>query len=214
MDIIFARHGNTFSPGERVVFIGANEDVPLVARGEEQAHRLAGALGASGILPAAVYCAPLQRTRRYAGIVAEVLALGSPPFTDPRLTEIDYGDWIGLTNEEIGKNPVQKENLRRWDDEMTWPRDANWGGSEEKLRAGLKGFLDDIHRGFRAGDIVLVVTSSGILRYFALMALGVDAPRNPHFPFKMRTGNIGKIRETGDAYEIPYWDTAPGAVPI
>ena len=89
MDIICARHGNTFAPGERVVFVGANEDVPLVPSGEEQALRLGAALREARIAPAVVLCGPLQRTRRYAELVAEKLGLGMKPIVDARLTEID-----------------------------------------------------------------------------------------------------------------------------
>ena len=45
MDILCARHGNTFAPGQRAVFVGAKEDLPLTEEGETQARDLAIALG-------------------------------------------------------------------------------------------------------------------------------------------------------------------------
>lgn len=210
MDIICARHGNTFAPGERVVFVGANEDVPLVPSGEEQALRLGAALREARIAPAVVLCGPLQRTRRYAELVAEKLGLGMKPIVDARLTEIDYGDWAGLTNEEIASKLGQGEDLRLWNEQGRWPGRANWRGSEDEIKTGVAALMK-LLSGELGGKTVLVVSSNGILRYFAMAAAGAAAKSDPRFPFKMRTGNYGIIRANDDKYAIVSWDVAPGA---
>ena len=46
--ILLARHGNTFGPGDRIVWVGAQEDLPLVEKGEEQARALGNALRGAG----------------------------------------------------------------------------------------------------------------------------------------------------------------------
>ena len=68
--LLFARHGNTFGPGDKVVWVGRETDLPLVDKGLEQAAAAADALKRKGLIPDAIYCASLQRTRRFATIVA------------------------------------------------------------------------------------------------------------------------------------------------
>lgn len=212
MDIVCARHGNTFAPGDRIVFVGAHEDVPLTPEGEAQARRLAGALRDAALAPALVLCGPLQRTRRYAELVVETLGLGVKPIVDARLTEIDYGDWAGLTNEEVSSKLGQGEDLRLWNEQGWWPGRAHWGGSEDEIKAGVAAIMT-LLGGELAGRTVLVVSSNGILRYFALTAAGAAARSDPRFPFKMRTGNYGIIRAGGDKWGVVSWDVNPGAAP-
>ena len=212
MDIVCARHGNTFAPGDRVVFVGAHEDVALTPEGEAQARRLAAALRDAALAPAVVLCGPLQRTRRYAELVVETLGLGVKPVVDARLTEIDYGDWAGLTNEEISSKLGQGEDLRLWNEQGRWPGRAHWGGSEDGIKTGVAAIMK-LLGGELAGRTVLVVSSNGILRYFAMAAAGAAAKSDPRFPFKMRTGNYGIIRAGGDKYDVVSWDNTPGAPP-
>ena len=86
--LLFARHGNTFGPGDKVVWVGRETDLPLVEKGLEQAAAAAEALRRTDLIPDAIYCASLQRTRRFAAIVAEassVAPVGSKRSTVPPL---------------------------------------------------------------------------------------------------------------------------------
>jgi len=214
MDVICARHGNTFAAGDRVVFIGRNENMPLTEKGEAQARALAAALARARVAPAAVFCGGLARTRRYADLVAEGIALPRPPVTDERLNEIDYGAWAGLTNEEVESKLGQGEDLRLWNEAGVWPRRAGWGDGEAAIRSRVADFLEMVRRDFAPADTVLVVSSNGVLRYFALAVLGAEAGRYPRFPFKMRTGNIGKIHDLAGRATLAFWDAAPGSAPL
>ena len=214
MDILCARHGNTFGPGDRVVWVGANEDVPLTAEGENQARRLAAALKSSGIEPAAVFCSSLQRAKKYASIVVDDLALDAKPLIHTALTEIDYGDWSNLTNHEVETKLGQGEALRLWQDENIWPKNSHWGGSEEEMRRVIAELLGAIGKDFSPAAAVLVVTSNGILRFIAEEALGPRAARDPHFPFKTATGNVGKIHAESGILSIAYWNEIPGTRPL
>lgn len=214
MDILCARHGNTFGPGDRVVWVGANEDVPLTAEGENQARRLAAALKNSGIEPKAVFCSSLQRAKKYASLVVDDLTLGAKPLIHPALTEIDYGDWSNLTNLEVESKLRQGEAMRHWNEKNVWPKNSHWGGSEEELRRVIAEFLHAIRKDFSPDAAILVVTSNGILRFVAAEALGAQAVRDPHFPFKMATGNVGKIRVESGIMSIAYWNEIPGTRPL
>jgi len=54
---------------------------------------------------------PLRRARETADLIAERLGLGAP-VVDPRLVEIDYGTWEGLTQAEVRLR--WPDELRRW----------------------------------------------------------------------------------------------------
>lgn len=209
MDILCVRHGNTFAPGARVVYVGGKDDPALTEEGETQARDLAIALARARVPVAGVFCAPLERTRRFAEIVALSLALPMLPVADARLTEIDYGDWTGRTNEEIVGDLGQGEALCQWNEGGVWPQESHWAESEADLKRRVAAFYAMLRERFSEDDTVLVVSSNGVLRYLAREALGETAKSDPRFPFKMRTGHIGKIRERGGRAEIPYWNRPP-----
>jgi broad specificity phosphatase PhoE len=71
--------------------------VPLSEEGRSQARRLAGRL--RGERFDVIYASDLSRAVETASIVAE--PHGLPVRTDPRLREFDFGQWEGLTWDEI-----------------------------------------------------------------------------------------------------------------
>jgi broad specificity phosphatase PhoE len=66
MQLILARHGNTFESNETPTWVGAQNDLPLTAAGLKQAKNLALYIKNNNIKLDAVYCGPLRRTRIYA----------------------------------------------------------------------------------------------------------------------------------------------------
>jgi len=96
--IILVRHGHVegISP-ER--FRG-RADLELTSEGRRQAQATARRSHASWI-PAAVYASPLNRCRT----TAEALGrpFGLTPTVVPGLIDIDYGEWQGLTPDEVGR---------------------------------------------------------------------------------------------------------------
>jgi probable phosphoglycerate mutase len=83
MQILFVRHGNTFDPGDKVVWVGGETDLPLVDKGGAQAQAVAEALRRCNLVPDRIFAASLQRTRRTADIIAAELGL-PPPIVDER----------------------------------------------------------------------------------------------------------------------------------
>ena len=91
-DLFLARHGETeWSLNGRHT---GSTDLPLTARGEERAIALQSRLAVIDF--AAVYSSPMTRALR----TAEIAGFPSPTVT-PLLCEFDYGDYEGLTTEQI-----------------------------------------------------------------------------------------------------------------
>jgi probable phosphoglycerate mutase len=205
MEIVFARHGNTFNPGDKVVWVGRETDLPLVEKGLAQAAAAAEVLARVRLVPDVIYAASLKRTKRFAEIIAETLGLAAP-IIDRRLDELDYGAWAGRTNEEIAQGgPLAQSAMDEWNRSDAWPAVAGWVSQEADVLDAVRRFA--IER-LASGDHVrpLVVSSNGILRFLPRALL---APQIQRDSFKMKTGHLGVIDcENGDA-SLRYWDVAP-----
>src|SRR5258705_1596824 len=96
--LYFARHGETVANVEHR-FQGRN-DTPLTELGRRQARMLADILAGCVALRAhpRFVSSPLPRTRTTMEIILDALGLPREYETDPRLMEIDLGDWSGLTD--------------------------------------------------------------------------------------------------------------------
>jgi ribonuclease H / adenosylcobalamin/alpha-ribazole phosphatase len=161
---VLLRHGDTrLSPEHR--FSGLR-DVPLSADGTRQAQAAACRL-ATGPPIDAVVSSPLKRAVGTAAIVARELALTA--VIDDDLRETDFGEWEGLTLEEI---------------QQRWPAAAAvWRGDPEQAPPGGESFAATAHRVNRAcdrllrshgGQTVLVVSHVTPIKILLCRALGVS----------------------------------------
>lgn len=205
--LLLARHGNTFAPGERAVWLGSQRDLPLVASGEAQARALAEALRAARLVPPAVVSGGLLRTRRTAEIVAAALGLPTPT-ADRRLDEIDYGGWEGLATGEVDAlGPEAAAAQRAWNERDAWPAGAGWLPDETTLRARLADFV----AAWRDQPApAMVVTSAGILRFLVRLLLPETAWDRPSY--KMRTGRLGVIAFEDGTARLVAWDVGPSDI--
>lgn len=201
-ELLFARHGNTFDPGDRVVWVGRETDLPLVEKGLAQAAAAAEALRRTGLIPDAIYAASLKRTRRFAEIVAEALKLPAPVI-DPRLDELDYGRWAGRTNDEIAaEGPAAQAAMEGWNTADAWPAEAGWVSRQDDILRAVAEFAADRLAPGRH-DRPLVVSSNGVLRFLPRVLL----PAAAHRPsFKMRTGGLGVIERDATGNRLRCWD--------
>src|SRR5262245_54561599 len=95
MRLFALRHGETVWTRERR--FSGSRDLPLTPQGERQAHALAEALAGERV--AAIYASPLERTRGTAEIIARAQRLSV--IVEPGLREMAFGDWEGLTRDEV-----------------------------------------------------------------------------------------------------------------
>lgn len=95
MKIYLLRHGTTDWNAARR--IQGQTDIPLDAEGERIAKLTGEALAAEGITFSHVFSSPLRRAYR----TAQLAAPGAEILTDPRITELNFGAFEGLSVEEM-----------------------------------------------------------------------------------------------------------------
>jgi broad specificity phosphatase PhoE len=161
MTFYLARHGRSLGEG---LFLGQS-DPGLSEEGRGQAEALAEGLAGAGI--ERIVCSTLRRSSETAAILGERLKL--PVEQDPRLRELGYGRWDGLSWTQI---------------EERWPKDAqrklaDWWGvtpqggeSQAAFLNRVKAFWEDLQ--FSRGT-TLVVGHAGVNGLLAELAQSPDA---------------------------------------
>jgi probable phosphoglycerate mutase len=164
--LLLIRHGEVDANVE-FRFLGRRDD-PLNETGLAQAERI-GELCTS--LPIdAVYSSPKQRARTTAEAIAA--AAGSVLKLDPRLVELDFGDWEGLTRRQIiDGDPGRREFIVRWDRDPALA--APGGESLAAVQERVVGFADDMVQS-HAGATLAVVSHMGPIK--ALLCAALDVP--------------------------------------
>jgi len=117
--IILARHGET-EWNVADVFRG-QVDIDLSETGVKQAKLLAEYLSTSEI--EAIYSSPLKRARKTAEIIARPHKLKVS--ADPDLTDFDFGQWQGLSHEEVKEK--YGDLYTKW---VTHPEQVSMPGGE------------------------------------------------------------------------------------
>jgi broad specificity phosphatase PhoE len=176
--LVLVRHGET--QWSRTGRHTGRTDVPLTELGQRQAEALGRTLGGRSF--AAVLVSPLQRAtetlRRASLDAARVRVL-------EELVEWDYGDYEGLTTEEI---------RRRVPDWTIWT--APVPGGESAADVGRRADLA-ISRALEESGDVAIFSHGHLLRVLAARWLGLDVPAGRHFALDTATVSIlGYERDT------------------
>ena len=167
MRLFALRHGETAWTRERR--FSGSRDLPLTTQGERQAEALAEVLAAERV--AAVYSSPLERTRTTAAIIARALKV--PVAEEPGLREMAFGDWEGLTRDEV--EAQWPELFALW---RTAPERAVPAGGESVLEvAGRTDKALQQIRDHHPEGTVVVVSHAIVLRLIVLDALGLGPER-------------------------------------
>ena len=165
MKIALLRHGPTeWNAAGR---IQGHTDIALSEAGLAKMRRLRLPFAVSR-----VYCSPLLRARQ----TAEALALADP-VQDARLMEQHWGQWEGLTRDQIFAQHGDDAFIRCGSQQGTAFRPLG-GESTGELHARVAGFLKDVASG--DGDAV-GIAHLGVLRAAYTLATGwaMDAPMPP-----------------------------------
>ena len=205
LTVVLTRHGLT-DRSEPEQHLGQHIDVSLNDAGRRQAQALAKRLAAVPF--DRVISSPLFRAQE----TAEILAGGGRIETDPRLKEMDYGAWEGLTYAQI--DATQAVQRREWElapDRLACPGGESGDQVAERVRGFLEDLIDDHRRWharakFRAATAtpggapdaeparqVLVVAHSSTNRVLMCVALGTDV-RDYRKRFVQSQANLTVLR--------------------
>jgi probable phosphoglycerate mutase len=160
-DLVLVRHGETeWSLSGRHT---GTTDLPLTERGREQARRLAPLLAGRDF--ALVLTSPLQRART----TCELAGLGGQAQIEPDLVEWNYGEYEGLTPEEI------ERRAPGW---MIFTDGCPGGESPQQVGRRVDRILGRV-RG--AGGDVALFAHGHVLRLLAARWLGLPPADGRHF---------------------------------
>jgi probable phosphoglycerate mutase len=163
--VLLVRHGET--DWNREHRWQGHADPPLNAHGYAQARALAKQLAHSSAR--AVYSSDLDRARATADAVAA--QIGVAVSLDPRLREVDVGEWSGLTSAEVAAR--YPGGMRRHQRGMTgWELGESYSAMTQRVLEALRA-IGDTH----PGETVVVVTHGGPMRSIWVAAGGPAVPR-------------------------------------
>lgn len=161
-EIVFIRHGTTSWNVEKR-YLG-HTDIGLLPDAETELMPLRESI--RGITWDALYCSDLLRCRQTVEQIAPVQA-GQAQY-DPRLREIDFGQWEGKTYNELKDNPL----YRNWIDapqHVTPPGGEPWQAFAERIDSFVKECLVSVSSEEHSEEYhvpaIAVVTHGGVIRY-------------------------------------------------
>ncbi|MEW2352925.1 histidine phosphatase family protein [Spirillospora sp. NPDC029432] len=195
-DLIIVRHGETeWSRARRHT---GRTDLPLTARGEEQARALAPVT--AGRAFARVLSSPAERARR----TAELAGLAVDD-VDPDLWEWDYGGYEGITSKRIRED---RPGWFLWEDGVI-PGDADHPGeSVERVGERTDAVLGRVRPLLAEGDVALVAHGH-LLRVLTARWLGLEPAAGRLF--RLETGTLSTLGTEHDRPVIAAWNVPPPA---
>ncbi|NKZ05702.1 histidine phosphatase family protein [Actinomadura latina] len=190
-ELILVRHGETeWSRARRHTGL---TDLPLTARGEEQARALRGALKGRRI--ARTLVSPAERARR----TAELAGLPVDD-VDPGLWEWDYGGYEGISTADIRK---ERPGWFLWDDGVVPGGAGHPGETVEQVGARADAVLARVGPLPAEGDVALVAHGH-FLRVLTARWLGLEPALGRLFA--LATGTLSVLGTEHDRPVISAWN--------
>jgi broad specificity phosphatase PhoE len=188
--IYLLRHGETAWNARGNRYCGRT-DLPLSPIGRLQAAAAARAFAAVPL--AAIYVSTLCRSQETGALIAKARSV--PLVTDPRLIEIDFGTWEGLTAPEITNfDPLGRA---AWLDDPTATRAGRTGETGWEVSERMHQSLHDIATA-HPDAAVAVVGHNTANRLF--LAASVGAPLARYRQFTLGNASISTCDlENGEA---------------
>jgi broad specificity phosphatase PhoE len=179
--LLLTRHAEV-EAGYQGVF-GGRIDMELSPRGHEQAATLARYLHAKPL--SAIYASPMKRVQQ---TLAPLLVNGAPkPIIFPDLREVDFGDWTGLSWDQV----QEKFGVSAF----SWLEQLECGGianaeSGETLRERVEPCLERVLAD-HAGQQVAIFCHGGIIRM--LLAILLRWPLSSMAMFEIEYASLTQI---------------------
>jgi len=187
MHLLLIRHGETDWNVERRM--QGNTDIPLNARGREQAALLATWIAAAGCLDA-LYSSTLERARLTAEAIARECEL--IPILDERLIEKGMGDLEGLSLADFEQRYPALYHAR-----MMSPEHVALPGEESpaQLHERVQAFLNDLYLRHARGNRIGIVSHGGTCSMILAILLGIDIWKRS--PFWLDNASVSMIDLNG-----------------
>ncbi len=193
INLLIARHGNTFDPGDTILRVGKQTDLPLSTSGREQARKLGVFLKKTYNSIDQVMVSELQRTQQTAQLALPTITYVINPF----LNEIDYGVDDGKPEAKVIER-IGEQALKDWEEKAVPPN--GWHVSPGEVIAGWHQLANQLATQYDSATI-LVVTSNGIARFAP--SISHDAVLSP----KMKTGALSCFQFTKhQGWKLSFWN--------
>ena len=199
---LIARHGNTFEKNETPRRVGKRTDLPLTAKGLEQAHALGRYLKDQNLNPSIIVTSSLQRTKQMATIIELYLEQKPNIVEDTRFDEIDYGVDENKTEEDVLQR-IGTQAMEAWNDHGILQ--SGWYADLDAIRAAWHDVAEQ-----STNSTILVITSNGIAR-FAPSLTGDEVAFRKKNELKMATGALSIFTrdESQKNWVCPLWNFRP-----
>lgn len=195
MEIYLVRHGETESNKERR-YLGWTES-PLSPLGLRQAEGVGHYLASLGIDE--LYCSDLNRALHTARVIGA--GCGLKPVITPLLREIHFGQWEGMTFDEIES---------RWGDEISlWLDDpfhksAPGGESLKDVCGRMSEFLTTVSEATPDGKKIVAVSHGGSIR--ALLFNILNLTRTAFWDIKVDNASVTLVRRVEESFNVDYYN--------
>lgn len=186
--LYLVRHGQT--AWNEVGRIQGHSDVPLDAVGLRQAEQTARWLAETLQNPQGVYTSDLQRAAQTAEAIAR--ALECPLYPEPRLRERFWGDWEGLTLDEVRERYPEQHLTYLYDPLHGTPPNAE---PMEAFWERVKDFTHALLKTHAEGDWV-IVGHGGSLRIILCEVLAGDV--QTYRRIRLDNTSVSIVEHTGE----------------
>ncbi len=175
--IYLVRHGHTVVADDRIV--AGFSDVALSERGTNSLARLKNTIGS--IEFDAYYSSDLLRTQQSMKLLTDNRFI-----TDPRLKELNFGDWEGMSWNDVHEN--HPEQISEWSNNWVDKRPPN-GETFKELSARCKDWLTE--QLTTPDQTILVTAHGGSIR--ALLCESIGLPLSVAMRFDIDHASVTKL---------------------
>jgi alpha-ribazole phosphatase len=192
------RHGEVEEKYHRV-FGGSRVDMNLSTRGHQQARAMADYV--SKVKLNTVYVSPMKRAQQTVQPLLE--KLDCRYHTHPDLHEVDFGDWTGLSWQELhDKHQISAFSWLEMMENATVPN----GECAKTFRKRVDPVLQEILRQHQ-GDKVAVVCHGGVIRMMLSILLDLPLPKTSHF--EIEYASVTRLELLPGKHEIQLLNFTP-----
>lgn len=195
--LLLLRHGEVEERYHRV--FGGRIDMELSPRGHEQAVALAQYLRRRPV--DALYASPMRRARQTLAPLASHCPVS--PIILPELREVDFGDWTGLTWEQV--HAKFQISAFEWLDQIHAGTLPN-GDSGETFRARVAPCVERMLRE-HTGQTVGVVCHGGVIRM--MLSLLLDLPLTRMAGFEIDYASVTSVERHIHKTEVTLLNFVP-----